>query len=247
MMVALRPPAFKIGRVSQLPVLAAVSQEPNVATRVSQLPILVAYKTGVPDPKRGRAWTFNLDGHTFYVLDLGEQGTFLYDQDTNQWCQFTTSGYGEQWNFQHGCMWGDRIVGQDLLTIDVWEMQPANVVDEGWRDIPHVVTGAISTRSRTYVACDNMRVSASIGQLDEVNGSVMRLRYSDDQEQTWSDYFDVDLIVDDFDGEIAYRSLGSFMAPGRIFELSDVGGLIRIDGADLFLNGFDNDQPNAGG
>ena len=50
-----------------------------------------------------------------------------------------------------------------------------------------------------------------------------------------------------FDTEIAWRSLGSFMAPGRIFELSDSGGLIRIDGCDAMLNGFDNDTQNQNG
>lgn len=245
-LVALGPPATKLARNTQDSLLTYCSQEGNVVCRTSQVAVLAAYRTGVPDPKRGRAWSFVLDQHTFYVLDLGTEGTFLYDQDTNEWTNFSTQGYEPQWNFQNGGMWGNRIVGADLLTTDIYELVPTAVLDEGWRDIAHVVTGGISTRSRTYVGCDNVRVSASIGQLDEVNGSVMRLRFSDDQEETWSDYFDVDLIVDDFNGEIAYRSLGSFMAPGRIFEFSDSGGLIRIDGADAFLNGFDNDQQNAG-
>jgi hypothetical protein len=47
-------------------------------------------------------------------------------------------------------------------------------------------------------------------------------------------------------GEIAWRSLGAFASPGRIFELSDSGGLIRIDGADVYLDGFD-DQPREEG
>lgn len=246
MLAALAPPATRRSEVSQSALLACRSAEGNVVTRTTQLVELVAYKTGIPTPKRGLAWTFTLDQHTFYVLDLAEEGTFVYDQSTNQWANFSTQGYEPQWNFHNGTMWGDRIVAADLLTTDIWEMDPSAVLDEAWRDIAHVVTGGISTRSRTYVACDNVRVSASIGQLDEVNGSQMLLRYSDDQEATWSPYYAVDLIVDDFNGEVAYRSLGSFMAPGRIFELSDSGGLIRIDGVDAFLNGFDNDQQDAG-
>lgn len=245
-MVVYAPPSSKLTRTSQLAGLTPYEIGKYTVPRTSQLAALVVYSTAVPSQKRSRAWTFVLDGHTFYVLDLGPEGTFCYDQVTNQWCNFSTQGFAPQWNFVNGAMWGNRIVGGDMLSDAVNELVPTAVLDEGWRDIEHVVTGGISTRSRTYVGCDAVRVSGSFGQLDEVYGSVMRLRYSDDQEETWSDYFDVDLILDDFDGEIAYRSLGSFMAPGRVFELSDSGGLIRIDGCDAFLNGFDNDQQNQG-
>lgn len=247
MLSAYAPPATKIARVSQEVILALSSAEGNVVVRNSQIVELIAYQTGVPTPKRSRAWTFVLDGHTFYVLDIGTEGTFLYDMVTDQWCNFSTQGFEPQWNFQNGTMWGTRIIGADLLTDDIWEMIPTGVVDEGWRDIAHIVTGGLPTRSRVYLPVNAVRVDASFGILDQVNGSVMRLRYSDDQEETWSDYFDVDLINDDFDGEVAYRSLGSFMAPGRIFELSDSGGLIRINALDAFIENFDDDQPKPSG
>lgn len=242
--------------------LVAGAPPPSAELNVSQTASLVVYQnspisgglgadpTGTPidDPvgaytfgrSRSRAWSFTLDGHTFYVMDMGYQGTFLWDQVTNQWARWETYGFGK-WNVVNGTQWGVRIVGGDLLTDQVWEYDPSAVLDD-WRDINHVSTGGFSTRSRTFIGCDAVRVSASFGLLDEVNGCTMSLRFSDDQEATWSPYFTVTLGEGDFDQEIAYRSLGSFNAPGRIFELSDVGGLLRIDGADAFLNGFDNDQ-----
>lgn len=243
-LVAVGPPESRFSRVPQ--VSALVTRKGVPVARVSQVAALLMYQTGVPAPKRARCWSFVLDGHTFYVLDLAAEGTFLFDTVTQQWCHFSTAGFDKQWNFANGTMWGNRIVGGDLINDYVWEMDPTATLDNGFRDIEHVVTGGISTRSRTSIGCDSVRVSASFGQLDEVNGTTMTLRFSDDQEQTWSPYFTVSLIEDDVDSEIAYRSLGSFMAPGRIFELSDVGGLIRIDGADAFLNGFDNDQQTQG-
>jgi hypothetical protein len=242
MLAAYLPPRTKIARVAQTSMLLARSAgASNVEVNTAQVAVLIAYQTGVPDPARSRAWTFTLDGHTFYVLDLGQEGTFLYDTITSQWCKFSTAGYG-QWNFQNGCQWGNLVVGADILTNEVWQQVPTQFLDEGWRDIEHAVTGGLTTRSRTYISCDALRLAASIGLLDTINGATMTMRFSDDQEATWSDPFTIDLIHDDFDGELAWRSLGSFMAPGRIFEITDVGGLIRIDGADAFLNGFDNDQ-----
>lgn len=241
------PPESKIARDSQIALLMPRSAgDTNVTVRSSQLTVQFLYKTSNPSVKRNRAWFFTLDGHAFYVLDLGPEGTFLYDQVTNQWCRFITDGF-DGWNFVNGSMWGKRIVGADSISTTIWEMIPTAVLDEGWRDITHVVTGGLTTRSRTTIAVDAVRVSGSVGQLDEVNGATFTLRYSDDQGKTWSDNFDISLIEDDFDGEMAWRSLGSFMAPGRIFEFSDVGGLLRIDGADAFLNGFDNDQQDQGG
>lgn len=195
-----------------------------------------------------RAWSYVLDGHTFYVLDLGAQGTFQYDQITKQWSQCatgalaTTGGNNPQWNFQNGGMWGTRIVGGDLTLPTVWETTPASTLDNDATQISHASTGGINARSRTYVSCDAVRLSASFGLLDSSTAVTFNLRYSDDNENTWSDYFPVTLTPGNFGDEIAWNSLGSFMSPGRIFELTDVGGLIRIDGCDAFLNGFDNDQ-----
>ena len=211
------------------------------------------FVTGPPIVSVNRAWTYVLDGHTFYVLDLGAQGTFAYDTVTQQWSNFATSTLNTtgdpqpQWNFQNGCMWGTRIVGCDLTLPELWEMTPASTLDNDATVISHIVTGGISTRSRDYISVDAVRVSASFGQLDSAVTVNFNLRYSDDQEKTWSDYFAVALVPGNYDDEIAWRSLGSFMAPGRIFELSDSGGLIRIDGCDAFLNGFDNDQESQDG
>lgn len=242
-MVVYAPPSAHLVRDGQMFGLVPYEIGKFTVPRTSQYYALVVYATGVPDQSRSRAWTFTLDGHTFYVLDLGPEGTFLYDVVTKQWCKFVTDGF-PGWNFTAGTMWGQsRIVGGDTLYDVVWEMNPLLVLDEGWRDINHVVTGGLATRSRTFVGVDAVRLSTSVGQLDEVNGATISLRFSDDQGKTWSDYFTISAEENDFTEEVAWRSLGSFMAPGRVFEISDVGGTIRIDGADAFVEGFDADQP----
>jgi hypothetical protein len=241
LLVSVAPPQTKRAKIPQVTALVASSAEGNVIAATSQVVILASVKSGVADPARSLAWEFTLDGHQFYVLNLGAQGTFVYDQGTSLWAKFSTQGFG-QWNLINGTMWGDRIVGGDLLDDYIWEMNPLATMDEGWREIYHAVTGGLTLRSRVYKSCDAVRIASSIGQLDEVNGSVLMLSYSDDQEQTWVGPFIVDLIPDDFTGEIAYRSLGSFASPGRVFLVEDMGGLLRIDGADAFIQGFDNDQ-----
>ena len=96
------------------------------------------------------------------------------------------------------------------------------------------------TRTRTYLSVESLRVSGSLGDLDSTGIILFSLRFSDDNGETWSDYFTVQMTAGDFSGEVAWRSLGSFMAPGRVFELTDYGGMQRIDGADVMIEDFDD-------
>lgn len=210
--------------------------------RNSQVVALVVWGKAPPGAEaRTRAWSFVLDGHIFYVLDLGEEGTFVYDIGTGEWCSFNTAGY-TGWNMRVGTMWGDgnRIVGGDTFAPQAWELDPDLSIDEGFRDIYHAVTGGIMVRSRVYLAVESLRIAGSLGDLDSSGIVTFSLRFSDDNAETWSDPFDIEMTAGDFSGELAWRSLGSFMAPGRVFEFSDFGGLQRIDGADIFIEDFDD-------
>jgi hypothetical protein len=219
-------------------------------------------------PRRTRAWSFTLDGHTFYVLDLGQQGTFLYDMLTQKWSQFITQGY-VSWNFTNGIMWGQRIIGGDLVTTDVWELRPgSSFFDNGATEILHVVTGGVVTRNRIYHSVESFSLACSVGQLQESGGTgitpspynincypgqlqitppAVTLAFSDDQGKTWVTMDSITLTEGDWSGEIAWRSLGSFAAPGRIFRITDNGGFLRIDGADANIDNFDEAPPAGGG
>lgn len=204
-------------------------------------PYLPVY--GVPAESRRRAWSFALDGHVFYVLDLGQQGTFLYDDSTNQWSKFITQGHNG-WNLTNGTMWGtQRIVGGDFISSSIWEMQPAAGMDNDTVDIIHVVTGGLTKRSRVYSSLEAVRLNCAFGQLADTVDATVLLEFSDDQGQTFTAADILSLTQGDFTGEIAWRSLGSFAAPGRIFRITDVGAFLRIDGADGFVDNFDADMP----
>lgn len=220
----------------------------TITTSLGGLAQIIDVTPGLPSSVSiNRAWSYVQDGHTFYVIDLGTQGTYAYDTSTQQWNELQTDG--TNWNMTNGVMWGQRVVAGDHVTGDVWELDPGAVTDAGGAyEIDHVVTGVVSLRGRTFVSCDAVRVAASAGVVAD-SGAVMNLRFSDDDGQTWSDYYPITLTEGHTYQDLAWRSLGSFRSPGRIFEFSDSGGLIRIDGADAYLDGFDNDgsaQPPPG-
>ena len=61
-----------------------MTQAPSVPLDVSQFDMDVIMRGKVYNPKL-RAWPFDLDGHEFYVLRLGDMKTLVYDLTTEQW------------------------------------------------------------------------------------------------------------------------------------------------------------------
>jgi hypothetical protein len=234
------PTSFR-GTVTQEHVLAAHSAgETNVSANVTQMVALAAYGTGSPVTTRQAAWTFILDGHRFYVLPLGPEGDWAYDLTTQEWCKLQTQGY-DGLNFTHGVMWGLRIIGSDSAYTYLYELDPNQPFDEAWREVEHIVTGGVPTRSRASVGVANFSVTASVGDVSDTDYAIS-LAFSDDNGRTWSSEFEIPL-TDVSTQKLIWNALGSFSSPGRVFRITDYSGPIRLDGADIVLtsgNGADS-------
>ena len=232
-LVAYAPPEAKFSRTSDITRLTAYStQTKGNLNRTSQLTQLVAYRTGIPNPQRQAAWTFIMDGHRFYVLPLGPEGDWAYDTTTQEWCQLQSQGFPGL-NFTHGVMWGMRVVGGDALYTFLYEMDPNQPFDEGWREVQHMVTGGVATRSRAAIGVANFTVTASVGD-ESATDQAITLAFSDDNGFTWSDEMPMQL-TDVTNQKLIWNALGSFAAPGRVFRITDYSGPIRLDGADVVL------------
>ena len=236
LLVVYKAAKLSFGRVTEEALLVAHSND--AAARSTEAAMLVAYSTGVGGLVRSRAWTYTLDGHTFYVLNLADEGTFVFDDSTGQWAQFQTGGYGI-WNMLNGISWNLRVVGGDAIYPTVWQLTPDGVFDDGWRPIEHKVNGGIPSRSQDGRALDAFFLTISAGTIAE-DGALLQMRFSDNQGKTWSAYYDIPLTEADYSQNIAWRSLGQITAPGRIFEIRDVGGMIRLDDANAIINGEDD-------
>ena len=246
-LVAYGPPAALSLETSQETVLIAYSGgETNVTADVTQASCMVAYYEGQPTTSRQNSWTFVLDGHRFYVLSLGPEGDWAYDTTTREWCKLVTSGF-DGLNFTHGTMWGIRVMGGDSLYPYLYELDPDQPLDEGWREIVRVVTGGIATRGRSAVGVANFSLTASVAD-DAATDQPIILQFSDDNGVTWSDPLDMPL-TDQGTQKLIWNSLGSFAQPGRIFMITDTAGPVRLDGADCVLvigSGADSSQDQEG-
>lgn len=194
-----------------------------------------------PEPEtlpNEKAWMFTLDGHVFYVLNVvaTDSGahTYVYDLTTGQWHRWYT-GYRPWWNMFRGIVWKGRTIAADHEAGTVWELDPDSELDEGEDPIRRAVTGILPHRGRTSVRQGNLRLYASMGEPSR-SGAVVQMRFSDDGGQTWSDYYRVNIRPGVFAQRPRFRSLGRIRAPGRVWEISDDGASMRIDGLDAALD-----------
>lgn len=180
---------------------------------------------------RVRAWGFELDGHQFYVLRCGQLGTRVYDVTTGQWSEFITDSY-TTWNAEFGVFWNGYTVVGDQNSPVLWKIDPDSPTDDDDTDITRVVTGGYPVRGRDCVPCNALFLTASLAN-PSADPATVSLRWSDDQGKTWSAPRSITISPTDTRQDIVWRALGSMQAPGRIFEITDVGGFLRIDDAEV--------------
>lgn len=238
-LVAYAPPSTRGVRTSQLLAEAAIIEKGTPAS--SQAVVLVAYRTGSVENLNSRAWTFSLDGHTFYVITLGEQGTFVYDETTNEWAKWQTQGLSG-WNMEIGTTWKGKVIAADQSQPVIYELDPSSFLDDGFKTQVRRVTGGLSMRQRTFIANFAFHLTASLGEFDVAGTApetlpTVNLSTSDDQGKTFQDHGDVVITADDFIQELQWLSLGTMRPPQRIFRVTDTGAIVRIDGADAEIGG----------
>lgn len=222
---------------SQSLMLAVVEEQPGAGdpnTQTSQFLALGVYGEGAIEDLRVRAWGYIMDGNRFYVLHIGEQGTWVYNFTSGQWAEWKTEGFVTGWNAYLGLNWGadDRVLAADRQNPTVWVIDPETFRDEGYKDIYREVTAIIPQSGFSWRTLDSVSLYASVGD-PSAPVATIELTYSDDQGKTFEAPADsLFVLVPGEDAQaLEWMSLGSFQSPGRIIRISDYGGLARIDRA----------------
>lgn len=185
----------------------------------------------------GQAWTFKQDDHEFYGVQLGEEGTLLWDKPTQQWCQWKSPGFA-YWRVIDVVDWEGYNLGGDTESGILWEIDPTGRLDYGDTPIETKITGYLTYRMRTEVPCFMAQLALSVGEPPSgfADGSVgITLRTSVNDGITYTDH-----------GEIAgggvgektpfrWYGLGLMKSPGIMFEITDTGYARRIDSLNIEL------------
>lgn len=212
---------------------------------VQQAYVLAAVLGNVFNP-RLRAWTFDLDGHEFYVLNLGNGKTLLLDTLTEKW-SWWSSGNLDRWRVQCGTSWtqsgqvalnggSDIVVGDDSTGI-LWTLDPDQAYDDPLyggdreagvqRAFPRAVTGQVTTRGRNFIPCYEVFLTCVPGTPGLV-GAEVTLFYSDDGGRSYVSAGTIAAQQDNYQQEFVWWSLGQIGAPGRMFRIEDNGALRQI-------------------
>lgn len=212
---------------------------------VSQLDYVAVLRGRISNPKV-RAWTFSLDGHEYYVLQLGDDGTIVYDTLAEQWYDWG-SGDVFNWRAVTGNNWlggrtfadiyGSNIIVGDESTGALYFLNPEGVTDDDpveGADYPRPflreINGQIASKGYDARACYGVSLMGSIGENTDSALTAITLYTSDDEGHNYDEHETIDVATDDFNARVDWNSgLGSFEAPGRLFRVRDFGALQRID------------------
>ena len=199
-----------------------------------------------------RSWVFKLDGHIFYVLQLADE-TLIFDVTTQSW-QVWGNNDDDIWRAQIGQNWNanvariaDRIESStnaedlsnvicgDNTTGTLYFLHPQRAVDDfmdgdGTTTFERIVYGQVPVLGRDYVSCDGVELQGSVGNALVSGTLTVKLEYSDDRGDTFVDAGTISSTAGDRTTWFDWRSLGSMRAPGRLFRITDYGGLVRLDG-----------------
>jgi hypothetical protein len=192
-----------------------------------------------------------MDGHDFYVLQLGEQGTLVCDLTTGQWMQWK-SPERTAWRACLGTNWigigagalnnvstrANVVAGDDTYGA-IWVLAPTQGYDESPIDsaeeVPftRTVMAGVPMRMRQTAPCNEVYLLGSKGgSALTVTAQEIALRTSDDAERTWTEQGTITITPEEWDQEWVWRSLGIMGAPGRMFEFTD-NCIARLDGVEI--------------
>ena len=232
-------------KTTQAFALAAAEYDRDI--RVSQAYVLAAVKGSIYDPKV-RVWTMTLDGHDLLVFRLGTLNqTLVYDDHTESWYIWSSKTH-DKWRAYNGCNWdgasnyagaygSNIIVGDDgngsLYFLDPnkdLDDHPLTGIDDAYpfqRLVMAQRVGAGYDRKKCYAV--NILGSTGEGSTTDETLTAITLYTSDNQGHDYTNHGTINVVPEEYDTRLQWRSLGSYKAPGRIFKVEDFGALKRID------------------
>lgn len=171
------------------------------------------------DPTTLMAWTYSVDGHTYYVLSLENQ-TWVYDIVTQLWSRASSLGYG-YWRAGLGCDVSGNAYAADMVpgSSTIWAIAPDTISDAG-DEIIRTCTAFVEFRDGK-LPCGNVSIVCSAGQgLQTGQGSepLVGMSYSDDYGQTFSTMENKSSgQVGQYDYRVRWNRKGLIKSPGRYF------------------------------
>lgn len=202
---------------------------------------LIAWVRPLGDRRELRAWTFKQDDHEFYGIQLGAEGTLVWDKLSGRWCQWKSPGFN-YWRAEDVCDWEGYNLAGDTESGKIFQIDPTGRLDYDTTPIVSKIVGYLTYRFREQVPCFMAELALSEGEPPTgfEDGSVgITLRTSTDNGQSWIDHGEIAGEGINEDMVARWFGLGLMKSPGMLFELTDTGYARRIDALDIEMPGED--------
>ena len=193
------------------------------------------------------AYTYQQDGHSFYVLTFPSANkTWVYDVATQAWHE-RASGNENQYRHRSNCQmaFNNKIIVGDFENGNIYALSPDVYADNGaiqkwlrsWRALPPGQNNLNRTAHHTL----QLDCESGVGLDGSVQGSdpQVMLRWSDDGGHTWSSEHWATLGgIGDYSQRVFWRRLGmTLKLRDRVYEVSGTDPVkIAIMGAELILS-----------
>lgn len=228
-LVAYRYPAERLAG-SQAEGLVAASPVQNIFT--TQAECLVLIKQGTEEHSL-RAWTFTQDDHDFYVLQLGNIQTLVYDKRSERWAQWKSPTVNN-WRAADGCDWEGFNVACDTQSGKIYKIDPTGRLDYGTTPITSVVVGGLTDRFRKKIPVFMAELAISSGSPPTgIDASTVGITLRTSDTHSWVEHGTITGLPAGERTVARWYGLGLIHSPGVIFELTDTGYARRIDGLDI--------------
>jgi hypothetical protein len=203
---------------------------------------------GYSDPTDALAYTYQQDGHTFYVLIFpSANATWVYDASTNSWHERAGFDNGDFKRHRSNCQTNflDKPTVGDFENGNVYTFSLDEYKDNGavqkwlrsWRALP---TGENNLKRTAHHALQ-IDMESGVGlNLGQGSDPEIMLRWSDNGGHTWSNYHQATIgKIGQYFFRVFYRRLGmTVKLRDRVYEVSGTDPVkIAIMGAELSISG----------
>jgi len=136
------------------------------------------------------AYTYSDEGHSFYVVNFGNEKSFVYDITTGEWhrrASYNSSSGLNQRHFSQGYAFfnGKHYVGS-YLNGNLYEMNLDVYTDNGTSIVREIVTGHVFYENK-FLLHPYLEIEMEKGVgLEGESAPVIMLSYSDNGGKTWS-------------------------------------------------------------
>ncbi|MCA3080533.1 MAG: hypothetical protein ING71_17295 [Rhodocyclaceae bacterium] len=167
------------------------------------------------------AWGFPWQGHVFYCLTIGNQGTFVYDVTTQRWAQWSSYG-ANRWLPGLGCLgFNDEPLVGDIETGTLYTLDQDVYTDENQPIVGLLTFGKVISGGREIVSM--LRIEMATGYATETgqgSNPIVDVRFSRDGGKVWGPWRSSSLgLAGNYGKRVKFNRCGQFQGPGMIGEL----------------------------